>query len=56
MEGSALKVDYIGQHLLRVLYRGDLEVEIVLQQHIEARGGPYAHVRIFAQAREAHNH
>ena len=56
VEGSALKVDYIGQQLLRVLYRGELEVEIVLQQHIQARGGPYAHVRNFEQAREAHNH
>ena len=56
VEGSAFKVDHIGQQLVRVLYRGELKVEIVLQQHIEARGGPYAHVRNFEQAREAHNH
>ena len=56
VEGSAFKVDHVGQRLVLVIYRGELEVDIVPQQHIEARGGPYAHVRNFEQAPEAHNH
>ena len=55
VEGSAFRIDQSCQRIVFVIYRRKLEVDIARRQHIDARGGPYGHVRNFVQAPEARN-